>query len=72
MKLPENIQAEFKLIKEKGDIKELMKITGIVTDSGMSQVMSGKVHTHISKIALIKKFVLSRKKQIKSLESEID
>lgn len=71
MKLPENILNEFNAVKEKGDIKKLMKITEIKTHAHMSRIMSGKDETIVSKVAKIKKFVLDKKKEIKQIESDM-
>lgn len=70
MILTDELINKYNSVKEHGDQKKLMKITGIKSHSNMSSIMNGKLEVTICRYAKIKKFVESREKQIKALTED--
>lgn len=67
MIVPKDLTKRFSKVKQKGDIKILMKLLKFKNRSSVSSVMSGDRPTTLDKIEKVKFFIEQREKQIESI-----
>lgn len=67
MLLPEDLQKRFTKCRDYRDVTKLTPKLGFTSHTSTSLVLSGKQHTTIEKIKIIKKFIERREKELQKL-----